>query len=247
MKILRYINKSTKTLLVLSSIAMISFNSFASYTQVSALITENKECGNNGYFDDPNPDYNGFSSCRISVENGTDTAYLSDVIAKFNTEPNDDGEYFQVSTQYEDDVVEGDWNPSNFGTTDSTGTWIYNNNVHTYPDIRFWVAKSSNAFRLHWLIQEEDGIDDACIGGNESGNMINLNYACMSLAISVTNGQWVSPNNSLSHITFFGGLCTGPECDDPVTPVPEPLTLVIFSLGLLGLGLRRKQSIDAKK
>ena len=242
------LKKHTKTFIVASSLAMISFNSFAGYTQVSALITEsNSDCSSGKYFDDPDYIYNGFSNCRIFVEDGNgDKQYLSDVIAKFNTEPNDEGKFFEVSDKYEGQVVKDDWNPSTFSQGDKTGSWIYNNNVHTYPDIRFWTAKAGNDFRLFWVIEEPN---NACIAGNASENDDNLNFSCMNLAISVTNGDWTTPGNKgLSHITFFGGLCTGPECNPIViTQVPEPTALLLFALGLIGLGARRKQAVKGKK
>jgi hypothetical protein len=245
------LKKYITTFLVLSSIAMVSFNSFASYTQVSALISGYNDCGggnNNQYFYDGN---SGFDNCKIFVEDSNGIKqYLSDTIAKFDTEnksiTNSD---FDASSAY--NVVKSDWVFTDSVASDSTGTWTYNEDVHTYPDIRFWTAKSSNGFRLFWVIENTaDTTDDFCIAGNNASTSANLNFDCMNLAISVTNGQWVSPNGSLSHLTFFGGLCNGPDCGNPPNPdtvVPEPSTLAIFALGLIGLGVRRKQAMRIKK
>lgn len=249
--------KSAATFLVLSSVTMVSFNSFASYTQVSALITGDNDCRNNKYFYDDYSDQNGFSACRIFADDNGTKNYLSDVISKYDTGSSLVDSTFTSSGKYSGAEYSSIVNKDNWEFTDtvagnSTGTWTYNNGIHTYPDIRFWVAKSGNGFRLFWLI--EDNMNNVCIAGNESQSTDNLNLACMTSAISVTTGQWITPagnngnNKSLSHITFFGGLCTGPECGAPVTtPVPEPTTLVIFGLGLLGLAARHKQVIKTKQ
>jgi hypothetical protein len=275
MKILRSLKKHTKTLLVLSSIAMISFNSYAKQTPVSEIISNisivngvttvsvgissNNECSAQGaYFDDiANADTttSGFSNCRISVEDSSgELHYLANVIAKFGTNDDDDdlsdnyGEYNE-SSQYENDVDENMWTFSNETDENKKGTWSYDN---AYPDIRFWIAKAGggqngSGFRLFWTIENNDA--GHCKQGTVGDDSIehNLNFECMNLAQSVTSGDWTTPaDKGLSHITFFGGLCTV-NCDVPPTPVPEPSMLVIFALGLLGLGVRRKQSIKARK
>lgn len=245
------LKKYITTFLVLSSLAMVSFNSFASYTQVSALITGSNDCGggkNNQYFYDGQ---SGFDNCKIFVEDSNGTKqYLSDTIAKFDTDgPNLANSGFTASSTY--NVVKSDWVFTDNVANNPTGTWTYNEGVHTYPDIRFWTAKSSNGFRLFWVIEDTvDTTDDFCIAGNNASSIDNLNVDCMNLAISVTNGQWISPNGSLSHLTFFGGLCTGPGCatkPNPGTVVPEPTTLAIFVLGIIGLGVRRKQAVRIKQ
>lgn len=256
MTILNSLKKHTATFSVLLTMAMVSFNSFAEYTQVSALITGDSDCGKNKYFYDEYSDSNGFSACRIFADNNGTTTYLSDVISKFDTNNSLSDSTFTASSQYSGseyaDIVNKDnWAFTDTSSGDSTGTWTYNNGVHTYPDIRFWVAKAGNAFRLFWLIA--DNTPEVCIAGNESQTDDNLNYDCMNAAISVTTGSWITPtggngNRNLSHITFFGGLCTGPECGAPVVvPVPEPTTLAILALGLLGLTVRRKQTSKAIK
>jgi hypothetical protein len=275
MKILRSLKKHTKTLLVLSSIAMISFNSYAKQTPVSEIISNisivngvttvsvgipsNNECSAQGaYFDDiANADTttSGFSNCRISVEDSSgELHYLANVIAKFGTNENvdlsDGYQEYAESTQYENDVDENMWTFKNETDANKKGTWSYDN---AYPDIRFWIAKAGggqngSGFRLFWTIENNDA--GYCKQGtvDDDGIEHNLNFECMNLAQSVTTGDWTTPvNKGLSHITFFGGLCTV-NCDDgPVTTVSEPTTFVIFALGLLGLAVRRKQSIKARK
>jgi len=63
----------------------------------------------------------------------------------------------------------------------------------------------------------------------------------MSAAVSVTTGTWSTPYNNansqaaLSHLTFFGGICT--ENCEPAQ-VPEPSTIAIFALALGLLRIR---------
>jgi hypothetical protein len=271
MKILRSLKKHTKTLLVLSSIAMISFNSYAKKTPVSEIISNisivngvttvsvgissNNECsGNDAYFSTGN----GFSNCKISVldDNGA-KLYFDDanVIAKFDTNENvklsNGYAAYSESDKYKDIVEPGMWSFVTTSEENKIGTWSYDN-PNKYPDIRYWVSKAgggqnSSGLRLFWTIENNDA--GYCKQGTDGDDSIehNLNFECMNLAQSVTTGDWTTPaNKGLSHITFFGGLCTV-NCDVPPTPVPEPSTLIIFSLGLLSLGVRRKQSIKARK
>lgn len=276
MKILRSLKKHTKTLLVLSSIAMISFNSYAKQTPVSEIISNisivngvttvsvgisvNNECsGNDAYFSTGN----GFSNCQISVLDDSDKRhYLADVIAKFDTNEkvklSDEYASYSESVKYKDIVEPGMWDFTS-SEENKTGKWTYTN-PNKYPDIRYWIAKAGggkrdSGFRLFWTIENnEDGYCKQGTLGDDSQGTVdddsiehNLNFECMNLAQSVTSGDWTTPaNKGLSHITFFGGLCTV-NCDVPPIPVPEPSTLVIFALGLLGLGVRRKQSIKARK
>jgi hypothetical protein len=273
MKTLSYLIKSISTLLLLSSLVLISFNSHAgrnkvadivTYTPISNIAEDNgiitvsvsisasNECAsNNAYFDD----VSGFSNCRIYIDDGGERKYLADVIAKFGTKDDDSsleigyGEY-EESTKYKTLVESNMWT---FDTTgeNKTGTWVYNN-ANDYPDIRYWIAKAGggkngSGFRLFWTIENND--DGYCKQGIEGNDSVehNLNFECMNLAQSVTTGDWTTPaNKGLSHITFFGGMCSV-NCDDPATAVPEPSTLIIFTLGLLGLGIRRKQNIKTKK
>ena len=225
---------------------LLSYSVNAELTQVSVLITQdNTDC--NGYFDDPNPDYNGFSSCRITMSDSNgDEHSLSDVIIKF------EGQSSEISKQYLDPVQKVFAEDFDFifdNTPNGSGSWEYNDNVFKYPDIRFWTAKaagggnSNGGFKLFWKV---NNINNTTCATGESSN--NLTFACMSLAESVTTGTWTTPENKgLSHITFFGGLCSEEDfqnldsnCVNTPQEVPEPTTLMLFALALFGVLAKRK-------
>jgi len=216
----------------------------AELTQVSVLIEPtSNDCGNNKYFDDPNGDINGFSNCRIFVANGNELAYLSDVIIKFGGNDDNFDSSHEISSNYTDSIHPNDFSLTFDDNTNTSGSWVYNNNVFKYPDIRFWTAKAGNDFLLFWMVNSA-AIPDSCMAGS---NNSNLSYACMSLAESVTTGTWTTPENKgLSHITFFGGLCSENDinfdtnCGDTPQDVPEPATFMLFALALLGIAARRK-------
>ncbi|MDX2367623.1 MAG: PEP-CTERM sorting domain-containing protein [Colwellia sp.] len=241
-------------LLVLS--LFVSHAANAALTQVSVLITEGiTDCsGQNAYF---NTLGNSFDACSISVLKEDNTlAYLSDVLIKFDFNDNGAIQQTTVGDQYIGDI-DGD----SFGDqssdisfddgTNTSGEWIYNQNNYTYPDIRFWTAKAGNDFLLFWQVDSAE-IPTNC--SSEIGDLSNLSFACMNLAQSVTEGTWSTPHNNangLSHIAFFGGLCTEEQITNseggcagttptPTTGVPEPTSIALFALALLGIAARRK-------
>ena len=272
MKILSYFTKTTTSLLLLSSLVLISFNSHAGKNKVSKMITNitnsniidnedgtstvsvdflNTKNACNGYF----PTSNGFSSCSISILGEVDLNTDSDnngtskdlVIAKFGDSLGPNFEDRNTNTIGGAKATDWEFTKTTVkdGSEKISGKWELKNATPKYPDIYFWLAKAGPGFRLFWQINNIDNINNAIC--NKANDDLNFSLGCMNLAQSVTTGDWTTPaNKGLSHITFFGGLCTV-NCDVPPTPVPEPSTLVIFALGLLGLGVRRKQSIKARK
>jgi hypothetical protein len=237
MAVIKIVNFSLNIFVIFLCL-MISSSSFAALTEMKVLITDNvTDCSNAGYFHDNDYDYSGFSNCRISINENGQIEYISDVIAKFDTVENSANVIFETSTQYENDVAESDWDLSgnNNGnlSDESTGTWSYTGG---YPGIRFWTAKAGNDFNLFWTVE-------STTVGNSCDTMFS--YSCLSLAVVVTSGSWTTPTNpnngkgkGLSHITFFnGGECTG-NCGS--TSVPEPTTIFIFAIALLGFIIRQR-------
>lgn len=249
-KIMLPLNIFSKALLLSLSL-FISYAANAELTQVSVLITEeSNDCGNNKYFDDPNDGTNGFESCRIFVENGNELAYLSDIIIKFGGNDEDFDNSHQISSNYDGQVQASDFDVT-FNGTNTSGSWVYNDNQFKYPDIRFWTAKAGNDFKLFWQVDSTE-IPANCLTGT---NDFNLSYACMSLAESVTTGSWTTPVNGggqiagLSHITFFGGLCSEKDMNldsncETTQQVPEPTSIALLALALLGITAQRKNLIS---
>jgi len=216
----------------------------AELTQVSVLIDASNECGKNGYF--TNNTKNGFSDCKITVQDDDGVnQYLNDIIVKYDG----DLSWDETSENYKNKLANDDFKFT--GTTDTDngtntnveGTWVYNNKQYKYPDIRFWTAKSGDDFLLFWQVDSNE-VPSNCTDGTSDDN---LSFACMSLAQSVTTGSWTTPSGtSLSHISFFGGLCKEGETragcgGTTTTQVPEPTTLALFGLAIMGLSLQRKR------
>ncbi|MBA6352111.1 PEP-CTERM sorting domain-containing protein [Colwellia sp. BRX9-1] len=269
MTIIRSLINQTKSLLVSASLLVFSTNGYAAMTPVSdiinhqnglstvsVLIPSKNECsGPDHYFSTDK----GFTECAISVvatgNPDTERHFLADVIAKFDVTrgENLNNAIYEESKDYKDKIQASYWNFTSTGDY-SSGDWTYKN-PNNYPDIRYWMAKaggdnSGAGFRLFWTIETSKA--EACGTGADINT--NLNYQCMNLAQSVTTGSWTTPNNAngtlkgLSHITFFGGLCEEVVGCEPVNvSVPEPSTLAIFALGLIGLGVRRKQAMRIKQ
>jgi len=227
--------KQAKNIVLVTSIVLFSSVSYADVTPVYKLISKTltgNECGANKKFDQSSITGfgGGFSRCAIRA-NGSDEN-LAFVIGKFNSELST----YSESKRYDDEVAGehiNDWgftisSSPNFDSN-GKGNWVYTA-TNGYPEVTFWAAKASNKFNLFWYVEES--VDCSS----------KLSYSCMSAAEAVTEGSWKTPKKkSLSHLTFFGGVCLQ-DCEpNPNTEVPEPSSIAIFALALGVLRIKSKR------
>ena len=115
-----------------------------------------------------------------------------------------------------------------FGSGDSDYDIDFGNENWSYtgPDgIKYWVIKAGDGFIVFY-----DTSDGSCTDTNASTE------ACMLTANVVTGAEWAPYGiTNLSHISFY----------DSEVRVPEPGTLALFGLGLLGLGARYRARAKA--
>jgi len=191
----------------------------------------------------------GFGSCNIFFNTDTgEQIKLSPVIAKY--EFDDDGELVEKTDDNGDPLPNPEINSSLYSSVDggefgwtfasssstSSGSWSYEPGVDD-PGVKYWAAKGGNFFNLFWTVNEtatEGG--GACTGDNL------YTLACLSEALTVTSGDYVTPINSqngqnfgLSHLTFYNS-------EPPVViPLPAGGLLLITALGGLGIAARRRR------
>lgn len=164
-------------------------------------------------------------ACEIFVNENNEQIKISPVIAKY--EINDDGNAV-TGTEINSSAFDSfDGSEISFAP-DSSGTWTYTPGTDD-PGIRYWAAKAGNDFNLFWYV--DDAEEGVCAGDA-------YNFACLNLAQVVTQGFWETPEGkNLSHITFYDS--------EPPISVPEPGSLALFGLGMLGLFFARKKTKSA--
>tara|TARA_R110000744_G_scaffold131883_2_gene240088 strand:- start:1563 stop:2198 length:636 start_codon:yes stop_codon:yes gene_type:complete len=194
---------------------------------LSFQVDGDNDCGNDKYFHN-SANGNGFSACEIFYKDpdGSNVQYLdvsSDVLAKFDKDTN--------NWSYSADALDISFSGN------KTGSWEYNRQNTSSPDIRFWTAKAGNGFKLFWMVDDTLTAQAAC-------NPDAFTLDCLNLAKAVTGGSWSTPSGKgLSHLTFFGGTDDNdtPCTNCPVIAVPEPQTIILFGFAILALATRQKR------
>ncbi len=200
--------------------------------QVSVNITEYKNNGDiknindcAGYFG------SGFTNCEITHVPTSGSDIFATVMAKYDAENSANNEFILGSTS------STDWSFSNSINGATEGNWTYSGS--SYPGISFWVSKGgSEGFILNWMVSQDSIDNNDCQAGNE------FTISCLNVSVAVTSGYWAAPEpHNISHITFYGNKCDN-NCGTTPQQVPEPTSIALFALALLGIAGRRQSSIS---
>lgn len=253
--------KTLSAVIGLSALMLTAFNAQAGFKTISVEVNVKNVCKE--YLDNGvGIGGKGFSSCNIFSYDINDTKSrieISPVIAKFETE----GDGYEQNFDYAkaDQVKQSDWsftdqngvisaNPED----QTSGNWSFNNSL---VSIRFWAAKAgSDYFNLFWNVSTDDATDYQSIENNVNnrGNGISdydqycqsgyFTLACLNAALNTSSGEWSTPINGgsnkagLSNIVFFNSKDATVRTND----IPEPSTIAILGLGLVGLVLGRRKA-----
>jgi len=189
-----------------------------------SFATDGNDCS--GYFG------SGIDNCSIWIDDGGTQIQISPLISKFNT----DGSGWEISGAPFASTIDGsEWSGDLTGTA---GTWSYNPGS-TDPGIRYWAAKNGQGFELFWTI---DDSATTCVAGS------NFSLSCLNEALIVDSGTWATAGGkNLSHLSFYDSdpaVCAPGSIDCGViepNEIPEPTILLLFAMGVGGLGLRKSR------
>ena len=155
----------------------------------------------------------GTSSCEVSTTQDQDF---------LNTDPmtvNGEGGLFDITTWVFAGKNEG---PNNVGLAQS-GTW----NLSPY------LPKDAK----NWLLVFKSGEDTFLTGYLVSSGTTSGNWNSPFVLTETNNkGETKTKIRDVSHLSYYYEPCGLEGCPDPHPDVPEPATLGLLALGLLGAG-----------